>query len=145
MYKDTAMHQGEAGHLATYANHVIKNDERPSVRGLQQHIIDKHEKELGKLKSEAGRNKKKAEAIEHINHIKRNSASYEAAIKLHQHIQAAKNELVNTLNQDHGTLTHDIEGQATTPEGHVVLHKGRHVKLVNRAEFSKKNLLKVRK
>jgi hypothetical protein len=145
MYKHTEPHHGESGHLASYANHVVKAGEKPSVRGLQQHIIDKHEKELGKLKTDSARSKKKAEALEHVNHIKTHGQSYENFLKMHQHMQAAKNELVNTLNQNHGTLTHHIDGTPTTPEGHVVLHKGRHVKLVNRAEFSKKNLLKVRK
>ena len=145
MYKATQPHQGEAGHLATYANHVIKTGEKPSVRGLQQHIIDKHDKELGKLKTDSARNKKKAEALQHVNHIKGNARHYENILKVHEHLQKAKDALVGTLNQHHGSLTHHIDGTPTTPEGHVVLHKGKHFKLVNRQEFSKKNLLKVRK
>ena len=145
MYKATEPHQGDAGHLATYANHVIKTGEKANVRGLQQHIIDKHEKELGKLKSDSARNKKKAEALEHVNHIKANKHHYENILNVHSHLQKAKDVLVHTLNQNHGTLTHDIEGTPTSPEGHVVLHKGKHFKMVNRQEFSRKNLLRVRK
>lgn len=145
MYKATEPHQGDGGHLSTYANHVIKTGEKPTVRGLQQHIIDKHEKELSRLKTDAARNKKKAEALEHVNYIKANKRHYENILNLHNHLQKAKDVLVGTLNQDHGSLTHDIEGTPTTPEGHVVLHKGKHYKMVNRQEFSRKNLLRVRK
>jgi len=145
MYKGTERHQGENSHLATYANHVIKTGEKPSVHGLIQHILDKHHRSVVKLKTESAREKKKAEAMEEISHIKANKQHYENMLRMHDHLQKAKDVLVNTLNQDHGTLTHDIEGQKTTPEGHVVLHKGKHYKLVNRQEFSKKNLLRVRK
>jgi uncharacterized protein (DUF885 family) len=145
MYKATQHHQGDSGHLATYANHVIKSGEKANVRGLQQHIIDKHEKELSKLKSEAARNKKKAEALAHVNHIKAHKHHYENILNVHSHLQKAKDVLVGTLNQNHGTLTHHIDGTPTSPEGHVVLHKGKHFKIVNRQEFSRKNLLKVRK
>lgn len=145
MYKATEPHQGEGNHLATYANHVIKAGEKPTVRGLQQHIIDKHERELSRLKSESARNKKKSEALEHVNHIKAHKQHYENILNLHNHLQKAKDVLVGTLNQYHGTLTHHIDGTPTSPEGHVVLHKGKHFKMVNRQEFSRKNLLRVRK
>ena len=64
---------------------------------------------------------------------------------MHNHLQQAKNVLVNVLNQHSGGLEHDIDGKKTDPEGFVVNHAGQPTKLVNRAEFSKANLLKVRK
>ena len=64
---------------------------------------------------------------------------------MHQHIQKAKDVLVKTLNQHPGTLSHHIEGKETHPEGYVVTHKGEPTKLVDRAEFSRANLMKVRK
>ena len=63
----------------------------------------------------------------------------------HHHLQSAKNVLVSTLNQHEGGLEHHIDGKRTGPEGFVVNHSGEPTKLVNRAEFAKANLLKVRK
>jgi hypothetical protein len=64
---------------------------------------------------------------------------------MHHHLQQAKNVLVNTLQQHEGGLEHHIDGKRTGPEGFVVNHAGQPTKLVNRAEFARANLLKVRK
>jgi hypothetical protein len=52
---------------------------------------------------------------------------------------------VNTLQQHEGGLEHHIECKKTGPEGFVINHAGKPTKLVDRAEFAKANLLKVRK
>ena len=52
---------------------------------------------------------------------------------------------MDVLNQHEGGLEHHIDSKRTNPEGFVVNHSGEPTKLVNRAEFSKANLLKVRK
>ena len=69
---------------------------------------------------------------------------------MHNHLQQAKDILVKTLNQHEGGLEHHVEVEGgkmkrTDPEGFVVHHAGEPTKLVNRKEFSKINLLKVRK
>jgi hypothetical protein len=64
---------------------------------------------------------------------------------MHHHLQQAKNVLVKTLNQNTGGLEHHIDSKKTDAEGFVVHHAGEPTKLVNRAEFAKANLLKVRK
>ena len=64
---------------------------------------------------------------------------------MHHHLQQAKDVLVKTLNQDEGGLEHHIDSKRTDPEGFVVNHAGEPTKLVNRAEFARANLLKVRK
>ena len=64
---------------------------------------------------------------------------------MHNHIQKAKNVLVKNLEQNEGGLEHHIDGKRTGPEGFVVNHAGEPTKLVNREEFAKANLLKVRK
>jgi hypothetical protein len=42
-------------------------------------------------------------------------------------------------------LEHHIDSKESKPEGFVVHHAGEPTKLVNRTEFAKANLLKVRK
>ena len=63
---------------------------------------------------------------------------------MHQHLAKAKNTLVDTLNKTKGDLSHHIDAQETNPEGYVVHHKNEPTKLVNRAEFSRANLLRNR-
>ena len=76
--------------------------------------------------------------------------TFKGWLDFHGHLQKAKNVLVNTLNQHEGGLEHHISGNRTDPEG-FVFHPtktkdtdGSPIKLVNRAEFSRANLLKVR-
>ena len=64
---------------------------------------------------------------------------------MHSHLQTAKNKLVDVLQQHEGGLEHHIDGKRTGPEGFVVNHAGEPTKLVNRKEFARANLLKVRK
>lgn len=88
---------------------------------------------------------KEAEAKSHIEHIEGNKQHYDNLLKMHNHLQQAKNVLVNTLEKHTGGLEHHIDNKPTGPEGFVVHHAGEPTKLVNRKEFAKANLLKVRK
>ena len=145
MYKATEPHHGDANHLATYINHTVRTGETPSAKGLQKHIADKYTKASSKLKTPAAVGRKEAESKTHTNHIESNKEHYDNLLKMHHHLQQAKDVLVNNLNQHTGGLEHHIDGKRTDPEGFVVNHAGEPTKLVNRKEFSKANLLKVRK
>jgi 1,6-anhydro-N-acetylmuramate kinase len=138
-------HSGEAGHLATYINHTVRTGDEPSVDGLKKHIADKSSKEVSKLKTPAAQAKKQSIAKSHADWIDNNKSHYANLLKMHSHLQKAKNTLVDTLQQHEGGLEHHIDGKRTGPEGFVVNHAGEPTKLVNRAEFARANLLKVRK
>jgi hypothetical protein len=145
MYKATEMHGGEAGHLATYINHTVRTDEKPSAEGLKKHIADKYKKASAKLKTPMAQGRKDAELSSHTKHIDTNKKHYDNLLKMHHHLQQAKNKLVDVLNQHEGGLEHHIDTKRTDPEGFVIHHAGEPTKLVNRKEFAKANLLKVRK
>jgi hypothetical protein len=145
MYADTQMHRGEGGHLETYINHTVRTDEKPTAEGLKEHISGKYKKLAAKLKTPAGQSKKEAEAKGHLDHIEKNKESYDNLLTMHHHLQQAKNVLVSNLEQHEGGLEHHIDGKKSKPEGFVVNHSGQPTKLVNRKEFAKANLLKVRK
>jgi hypothetical protein len=145
MYAATSPHHGDGNHLATYINDTVRTGEIPSAEGLQKHIENKNKKASAKLKTPAAIGRKSVEAQSHINHIETNKEHYANLLKMHHHLQQAKNVLVNTLNQHEGGLDHHIDGKRTDPEGFVINHAGQPTKLVNRAEFSRANLLKVRK
>jgi hypothetical protein len=149
MYKHTERHQGEGGHLATYINHTVRHDEVPSPAGLQKHITAHYEKAASKLKTPEKAEAKRAEGAEHVAHIEKHKSSYQNLLTMHHHLQQAKNTLVKHLESHEGGYEHHIAGKKSKPEGFVVNHehegKTEPTKLVNRAEFAKQNLLKVRK
>jgi hypothetical protein len=143
-------HSGETGHLSTYINHTVRHDEVPSVRGFQAHLYNQHEKMASKVKSEKSKTEKRAEGAKQISHVEKNKEHYGNLFSMHHHLHQAKNALVKSLETHEGKYEHHIEGKKSKPEGFVVNHKpegGKEepTKLVNRAEFAKANLLKVRK
>lgn len=138
------------GHLETYINHTVRTDEVPHVEGLKKFIENKYKKLSEKLKTSAAKSKKAAESKSHTKWIDHHSDHYENLLKMHHHLQQAKDILVSNLNQHEAGLEHHIETKGdkfkrTDPEGFVMNHGGQPTKLVNRKEFSKANLLKVRK
>jgi hypothetical protein len=145
MYKVTEPHRGDGNHLETYINHTVRTDEKPTSAGLQKHIQDKYKKATAKLKTPAAKSRKETEAQQHTHHIEQNKDQYENLLKMHHHLQQAKDVLVKNLEQHEGGLEHHIDNKRTGPEGFVVNHAGEPTKLVNRKEFAKANLLKVRK
>lgn len=84
----------------------------------------------------------------HVKHIQKNATHYDNLLKMHGHLQNAKNELVKSLEANEGSYAHAIGGVASKPEGFVYNHTHNGVteptKLVNRAEFARQNLLKAR-
>ena len=145
MYKATEPHRGEAGHLATYINHTVRTDEVPSAEGLQKHIANQYVKASSKLKTPAAQSRKEQEGKKHTEYVAKNKEHYDNLLSMHHHLQQAKNVLVKNLEQHEGGLEHHIDDKKTGPEGFVVNHAGEPTKLVNRKEFAKANLLKVRK
>ena len=145
MYKSVQPHGGETGHLSTYINHTVRTDEVPSAEGLKKHIADKYKKVTDKLKTPVAQGRKEAELKSHTKYIDSHKKDYENLLKMHSHLQKAKNVLVNTLQQHEGGLEHHIDSKRTGPEGFVINHAGEPTKLVDRKEFAKANLLKVRK
>lgn len=145
MYNATQLHRGEGGHMENYINHTVRTDETPSAEGLQNFLRDKYKKATSKLKTPAAIGRKKSEAKHLYDHVSHNREQYNHLFKMHHYLQQAKNVLVDTLNQHTGGLEHHIDSKSTNPEGYVIHHRGEPTKLVNRHEFSKANLLKVRK
>jgi hypothetical protein len=144
-----ANHKGEHGHLATYINHTVKTDEVPSVKGFKEHIHSQHEKMAAKVTTDKSKAAKRKQGADEIAHVEKNKTHYQNLLTMHHHLHQAKNALVSSLETHEGRYHHHINGKPSKPEGFVVnhTHKGKEepTKLVNRAEFAKQNLLKVRK
>ena len=148
MYAAIERHGGDNGHLATYINQTVRTGETPSASGLQDHIAGKYQKLISKLKTEKSQNAKLAELQDHVNHIKKHAQHYDALLKMHGHLQSAKDALVSAMESNEGNYAHSINGVVSKPEGFVnnYTHNGTtdSTKYVNRKEFARQNLLKSR-
>ncbi len=144
MYQHIARHGGDGGHLATYINQTVRDGSTPNTEDFKKHVMDKYQKMADKVKTDKSKQQKLGEGEGQIAHIDNNAAHYDAAFKMHGHLQAAKNTLVNSLESHKGGYSYSINGKESKPEGYVVNHKDEPTKLVNRAEFARQNLLKVR-
>lgn len=153
MYAGTKPHQGASNHLETYINHTVRTDEKPTAEGFKKHIQNVYKKDLAsklkKIKTPIGASRAESvnkEAVtSHLEHIDTNKKHYTNLLNMHSHLQKAKDVLVKNLETHTGGLEHHIDNKPTGPEGFVVHHAGEPTKLVNRKEFAKANLLKVRK
>lgn len=127
-------------HLSTYINKTVRDDTKPTTKGLRAHISERMAKEVDKVSTEKAKDTKRAAHAAALQHHDDNEHHFANALKIHHHIQAAKDILVNGLNsKKHGEMEHHIDGKETNPEGYVARHNGESIKLVNRAEFSKAN------
>ena len=138
MYASTKMHQGASGHLESYINHTVRTGEKPNHEGLKSFIEGKYNKKIDNLKTEKSKAGKQQELKNHLFHIEKNKNHYNNLLKMHSHLQKAKDTLINTLNQ-HQHFEHTHRGDKSSGEGYVFHHGNDTDKLVDRAEFSRRN------
>jgi hypothetical protein len=118
--------EGHVDQMKMYINHTVKTETTPSVDGYKEH-----------LKSRFKTDKK-------VKHVDSRASDFEKTLKLHHHIQQAKNSLVNALSS-HSEYAHSSNGKPTKPEGFVAHVDNKPTKLVDRNEFSRINLTRERK
>lgn len=140
MYGATEKHAGAGGALETYINQTVRSGSTPNAKEFSNHIEQKYNNDIEKLKTDKGKDRKKQELKDHLYHIDSNSEHYNNLFKLHHHLQQAKNILVKTLNQ-HQKFEQHHDGTESNPEGYVFHHNGESDKLIHRHEFSRRNLL----
>lgn len=145
MYHHIARHGGDGGHLSTYINQTVRDGSKPNTEDFKKHVMDKYQKMADKVKTDKSKEEKIGQGEGQLAHIDAHKEHYDAAFKMHHELQQAKNTLVNSLESSKGGYDYHINGEESKPEGYVVNHKGEPTKLVNRAEFARQNLLKVRK
>lgn len=143
MYAGTGAHQGVGGHLETYINHTVRSGEVPNHQNFKNWLENKKNKEIDKLKVEKNKTTKQKELSGELDKIERNKKHYNNLFKMHNHIQKAKNVLINVLNQ-HQEFKHEHGDEAANPEGYVFHHGKESDKFVNRSEFSKRNFAGIR-
>jgi len=128
-------------HVKTYINSTVDTQEKPSVTGLQKHLENKYNKQIDKMKTDAGKKKYQDELADQIQHTKLHKQNLENVFNVHHHLQKAKDVLVHALSQHTGGLHHEVKGQPVKPEGFVVNHEGQLSKFNDRNEFNRLNRL----
>jgi hypothetical protein len=141
-----ALHGLDPGHVSTYIKKSVVHGEAPSVEGLHQHVVAKHQKAIEGVKTDKAKAQKTTAMQTDLAHIKKNKKSLQTLLQMHQHIQNAKNALLPALARGDTTgYKYSINGQPSTAEGTVAVTKeNRPTKLVNRGAggFSQANLTK---
>ena len=137
--------QSLAGHgvdLEAHVNNMIKTGGEPSTEGYMEHLNNRHQKEISKLKTPKAIDAKTQAHADDIGHITRNKKDFDQALELHTHLQNAKNVLTRVMAKN-SHFGHSIAGDHTSPEGAVAVNKdGDMTKFVDRKEFSRQNFLK---
>ena len=132
--------EGNEEHLTTFINKSVQGQKEPSHEGLVKHVSERMGKEVAKMKTQKGIEQKTETMNAKLKHLNMNADHFSNILKLHGHIQAAKNHLIGALASN-PKYEHTMAGQPTKPEGFVVVRNNRPTKLVDRAEFSRNNLI----
>jgi len=143
MYAGTSSHHGVGGHLETYMNHTVRTGEQPNHQNFKNWLETTKNKAIDKLKTEKNKTAKQSELKDELGKIERNKKHYNNLFKMHGHLQAAKNVLIDVMNQ-HQEFQHKHGGETANPEGYVFHHGNESDKFVNRAEFSRRNFAGIR-
>lgn len=132
--------QHHAAHLETYINSTVRDQSTPSTAGYKKFLTNKGQKEVDSVKTPKAKEQKQSISNDRLEHVNANKQHFDNAFQIHSHIQHAKNALVDALSNS-SSFEHEIAGQKTKPEGFVASHNGNMLKLVDRSEFSRQNLL----
>jgi hypothetical protein len=129
-------------HLKTYINQTVRHGTSPSVKGLAKHVAAKHEVLKANVKMDKTKAKIEGAKQQQLSHINTNAGHIDRTLKIHKHVQDAKNVLVKALASS-DDFEHSINNKKTGPEGHVALLGSKPTKLVDRSEggFASSNLL----
>ena len=131
--------------IKTYTNSQIRGgSSKVDTNGVIGHIKEKFETAISKLKTDSGKERKRAAMDELVKYLKSIETELDAAFELYGLINYIKIKLVRKLEKimGIGTFVRTDDGfKATAPEGFVAVDKisSKALKLVDRLEFSRSN------
>lgn len=139
--------------LKTFINSTVRTGAKRSATSYMAWLKNKHQAEVDKLKTPAGKARRQQAMDEDLAHVQKNKHHFHRILNIHDHLENAKNELVDHLSSlDHHGYEHSIHGRPSGPEGFVSIRNNRPTKLVRRsgqsksghAAFSQANFLRAR-
>ena len=143
-HKKLGDYEHTTGHVDTmkqYINSAVRDGTTPDTQGYQSFLQMHHNKKIADVKTESSKAKKREEANQALSHVGLNKSLFDATFRMHHSLQKAKDVLGNALSSAEQPFHHSIEGKLAKPEGHVAVINNRPTKIVDRAEFSRANLL----
>jgi hypothetical protein len=131
---------GHGAFLKKYVNDRVKKGEdgKPTPQGFKQFMTDLFTAEAEKLKTPAGKLRKKEQLLVHIGHVDEHHDKYNSLLNIHHNLTEAKNSLIEGLDKTN-PFECSVDGEECPGEGFVAVHKGFPSKLVNRSHYSKRN------
>ena len=124
--------------LKVHINKTVRENSTPSVKGFQDHITAHHQRKADKVKSEPAKQRHIGVGKELNDHVNKNKEGFNNTLKLHKHIQDAKNVLVKSIAAT-PKFEHSVNGEKVKPEGAVAVINNRPTKLNDRLEFNRLN------
>ena len=138
-----AVAQQHIDHIMPYINSEVRRGGRPTHQGFRDFVMERGQKEIGKLKSAPAIERKTSVHNQRMSDIEKNKGHIQDLFDLHGHLQNAKNVLARVAAKNKRFGTH-IAGQESGPEGMVVINPKTNTidKAVDRDEFSAANFAK---
>ena len=141
--------------LKTYNNSKVRAGEiikNPSAhaKGYEKWVVDSIQKQIDKVKSDAGKKKYTDMQKEYLREVKKHTGNLNQIITFQNLLVDAKMQIVKKLNSVKGLTDTFIKTKngfkVTNPEGFVAIDRvsGNAVKLVDRMEFSYNNFTAIK-
>jgi len=141
--------------LKTYNNSKVRAGEiikNPSAhaKGYEKWVVDSIQKQIDKVKSDAGKKKYTDMQKEYLREVKKHTGNLKQIITFQNLLVDAKMQIVKKLNSVKGLTDTFIKTKngfkVTNPEGFVAIDRvsGNAVKLVDRMEFSYNNFTAIK-
>jgi hypothetical protein len=132
-----------AANLHTYINKMVKEGSTPTTAGYRAHLMGIGEKKVASVSTAKAKQAHHDAMMANMHYVEEHGKKFDSLFKMHHHIQKAKDALIDSLNTA-GHYTHSVDGKPVKGEGFVAIKNGHPIKLVDRAEFSRANMLKIR-
>lgn len=115
-----AHHEGHEADLVSYGNSGFDTNQKLNVNGYKKFVSARKQKEMDKLKSDAGKNKKRAELDAAMQHLDKHADKFNRSFEIYHHIQKATETLADSLTKTaHGGYKTHIGDKQTGGEGFV--------------------------
>ena len=130
-----------AGHndtLRTYINQTVRTGEEPNYQGYMGHLVGRQQKDVDSVKTPAAKDRKIQQHSAFMQQAAGNQKDVESLLRLHSHLQNAKNVLVGVADKNSPSANELPNGESYGHEGYVTTDRdGGAVKMVNRPKFSR--------
>lgn len=122
-------------HFTVYLNRSTRTDTPPSVEGYKKHLHSEGEKAANKLKTDAGKEKKRKEYESLAKHVDKNAHHFQRSIDIRHHLGQATEHALKGI--EHKDMETKIDGKKSPGEGVVIHRAGRPVAKLVPKEVSK--------